>query len=166
MPSVQIPLWPQAVSAHGNTAISARRKTAFLCSRNYPASAVLRIYDWAKEMRTSGECVISGFHSRLERDVLDILLDGTQPVILTAARSLPKRYDPSITRAIAAGRLLALSPFPPATRRVTADTAQQRNTFMLTVADHIVIGHASNPGSLAQTLQNFSADKSVVYLSD
>ena len=88
--------WNAPVSALGNVGIAGCRKTAFLCSRNYPAGAVLRIYDWAKEMRDAGECVISGFHSRLERDVLAILIQGQQPIILAAARGLPQRHSPAV----------------------------------------------------------------------
>ncbi len=84
--------WSSAIVTLGDVGIAKRHKTAFLCSRNYPAKAVLPIYDWAKAARDNGECVMSGFHSRLERDVLDILLKGDQPIILAAARGLPKRY--------------------------------------------------------------------------
>ena len=59
-----------------------RHKAAFPCARRYPAGAVVRVYGWAGQGRTSGECVISGFHSRLDRDGLGILFDGTRPVIL------------------------------------------------------------------------------------
>lgn len=74
------------IDTYGNPDIFQRHKTAFLCSRRYPAGAVLRIYDWAREMRDNGECVVSGFHSALERDVLQLLLRGEQPLILVTAR--------------------------------------------------------------------------------
>ena len=166
MPSLQIPPWPQAVSAHGNTAIIAKRKTAFLCSRNYPASAVLRIYDWAKEMRAGGECVISGFHSHLERDVLDILLKGGQPIILAAARGLPKRYSPEISKALDSGRLLVISVFSDSVNRITAETACKRNEFMLAIADNVVIGYASEKGNFAKALATVASHKEITHLSD
>lgn len=152
MSTIEIPPWPDPVAALGNAAIARLPKTAFLCSRAYPAGAVLRIYDWAKAARERGECVISGFHSALERDVLEILLGGSQPVILAAARGMPARYSPPVRRALQDGRLLVVSAFPPDTRRITAATARRRNEFMLTVASRAVIGYLSEDGGLAKTV--------------
>ena len=57
----------------GNIELLKLPKTAFLCSRNIPASAVLKCYDWAIEQRDKGNCVISGFHSKIEKDVFHYL---------------------------------------------------------------------------------------------
>lgn len=70
------------VSALGNTELLKLHKTAFLCSREIPASVVLKCYDWAIEQRDKGSCVISGFHSKIEKDVFHYLFAGTQPVIM------------------------------------------------------------------------------------
>ena len=116
-------------------------------------------------MRDGGECVISGFHSALERDVLEILLRGSQPLILAAARGLPKRYPADVKKAIDDGRLLVVSPFPDSVRRITADTSRQRNEFMLTVADRVVIGYMSEGGILA-TAVAAAAPKEILKLSE
>lgn len=60
----------------GNKELLQLNKTAFLCSRKIPASVVLKCYDWAIEQRDKGKCIISGFHSQLEKDVLHYLLKG------------------------------------------------------------------------------------------
>jgi hypothetical protein len=39
----------------------------------------MKRYDRAPAMREAGLCVVSGFHSPLERDVLHFLLKGRQP---------------------------------------------------------------------------------------
>jgi hypothetical protein len=65
----------------GSIDILKLHKTAFLCSRKCPADIVLKSYDWAIERREKGECVISGFHSKIEKDVLHYLLKGAQPII-------------------------------------------------------------------------------------
>jgi hypothetical protein len=44
------------------------------------------------------------------------------------------------------GRLLVFSPFAAPSRRPTADLAEQRNRLVATLADAVVIAHAS-PGS-------------------
>ena len=159
-------LQEEEIRSLGNAKIIHHHKTAFLCSRRYPARAVLHIYDWAKAMRERGECVISGFHSLLERDVLDILLKGSQPIILAAARGLQKRYSPNVRDALDSGRLLVLSPFPDSVTHITADTARTRNEFMLTLADRIVIGYMSKDGLLAKTLSAAAPHKETIQLTD
>lgn len=166
MPTLTINGWDEPVAALGNAAIARLPKTAFLCSRAYPAGAVLRIYDWAKAARQRGECVISGFHSALERDVLEILLGGAQPVVLAAARNLPARYSPPVRRALRDGRLLVVSAFPASVARITAATARRRNAFMLAVADRAVIGYLSEDGALAKTLAQAEAGEVEVLFRD
>ncbi len=162
---MSLPPQPE-IHSLGNAEILKHHKTAFLCSRDYPARAVLRIYDWAKDMREAGECVISGFHSALERDVLAILLRGSQPIILAAARGLPKRYPADVKKAVDDGRLLVVSPFPDSVRRITADTARKRTAFLLSVAERVVVGYAKEQGALAKTLREISPGKEVIRLAD
>ena len=60
----------------GNKEIINLHKTAFLCSRKCQADVILKSLDWAKSKKDRGECVISCFHSKIEKDVFDILLKG------------------------------------------------------------------------------------------
>lgn len=66
----------------GNKSILKLPKIAFLCSRQVPAPVILKCYDWAIEQRDAGNCIISGFHSVIEKDVLHYLLKGKQPKLL------------------------------------------------------------------------------------
>jgi len=140
------------VSSLGNKELLKLRKTAFLCSREIPASVVLKCYDWAIEQRERGVCVISGFHSKIEKDVFHFLLSGTQPVIMALARGMKKRLEPGIKKAIDAGRLLIVTPFDNDVIRVTEETAEKRNRFMVELADKIAIGYVSKGGMLEKLL--------------
>jgi hypothetical protein len=126
---------------------------------------VPKAYDWAIAQREAGNCVISGFHSQIEKDVFHYLLKGKQPIILTLARGLPKRIDPLLTPSIEDGRLLLVTPFSPAVARVTSETAQMRNRMMFDIANDIVVGYASSDGSLAALIRG-AASKGVSYLFD
>lgn len=53
----------------GNSNILDLPKVGFLCSRKIPVDIILKTYDWAIEQREKGICVISGFHSKIEKDV-------------------------------------------------------------------------------------------------
>lgn len=140
----------------GNTELLKLPKTAFLCSRNIPASAVLKCYDWAIEQRDKGNCVISGFHSKIEKDVFHYLLAGTQPVIMVLARGIKVKIEPELKIAIDAGKLLIVTPFGNSVKRITAETAEKRNRFMIELADEVVIGFASKGGMLERLVGQYS----------
>ena len=127
----------------GNKAILRERKIAFLCSRQVPAEVVLKCYDWAIEQRDKGNCVISGFHSKIEKDVLHYLLKGTQPIIMVLARGLMKKVDKELQRALDAGRLLILTPFDDNVTRVVRQNALKRNELVKELADEVFIPWAS-----------------------
>lgn len=132
----------------GNTDILNLHKTAFLYSRKCPADIVLKSYDWAIEQRERGACVISGFHSKIEKDVLHYLLKGTQPLILALARGFKKRLEPAFAKALDNNRLFIITPFEEKIKRVTKETANLRNRLMAELADEIFIAYFSNGGNL------------------
>lgn len=136
----------------GNNELLQLPKTAFLCSRKIPASVVLKCYDWAIEQRENGVCVISGFHSQIEKDVLNYLLKGKQPIILALARGLKERLEPEFEKPLEQGRLLIISPFDKTEKRVTEQTAETRNKLMTDLADIITVGYASPDGQLEKLL--------------
>ena len=72
----------------GNKELLKLKKTAFLASSTIPLDMVLKCYDWAAGKHEDGECVISGFSSKLERDVLHFLIKAKCPIILVLARCL------------------------------------------------------------------------------
>ena len=137
----------------GNIELLQLPQTAFLCSRKVPASAVLRCYDWAIEQREKGVCVISGFHSQIEKDVLHYLLKGTQPIIVALARGLKEKLEPAFEKPLQENRLLIISPFDESVKRVTTQTAQTRNQLMIDLANEITVGYASAGGNLELLLQ-------------
>ena len=147
----------------GNEEILKLRKTAFLCSRKVPASAVLKCYDWAIAQRESGTCVISGFHSTIEKDVLQYLLKGKQPIIVALARGLKEKIEPVFEKPLVEGRLLFVTPFSNEVKRVSTQTAAVRNEIMIALADQITIGYVNKGGQLEKLLCSFK--KEIEYLS-
>ena len=49
-------------------------KTALFCSKSCPGDAILAVMDQAQKWRDQGRCIISGFHSPIEKECLQILL--------------------------------------------------------------------------------------------
>jgi len=132
----------------GNIEFLEHPKTAFLCSRKVPASIVLKCYDWAIAQRKTGICVISGFHSQIEKDVLHYLLEGDQPVILALERGLKKRLASELTEALAKDRLLIITPFGPRIRHANQATANRRNQLVAELADEIFVPVAQPGGNI------------------
>ena len=139
-------------ASQGNTELLKLHKTAFLCSRKIPASVVLKCYDWAIEQREKGNCVISGFHSQIEKDVLHYLLKGTQPIIIALARGLKQKLEPELQQSFNQGRLLIITPYEATVKRVTEQTAAKRNQMMMDLAESITVGYASEGGQLEKLL--------------
>lgn len=137
----------------GNIELLKLPKTAFLCSRKVSATAILKCYDWAIEQREKGNCIISGFHSQLEKDVLHYLLKGKQPIILALARGLKEKIEPEFIEPIEQGRLLIITPFNKSVKRVTEQTAQIRNNLMVDLANQIMVGYASKGGKIEELLR-------------
>ena len=148
----------------GNKALLDLNKTAFLCSRKVPASIVLKCYDWAIQQREEGNCVISGFHSQLEKDVLHYLLKGNQPIIVVLARGLKQKLESEFLDAIEKERLLIITPFEEKVKRVTVETANVRNQMMMELADKIVIGFANEEGRLNEAINNLLLKKEITRL--
>jgi predicted Rossmann fold nucleotide-binding protein DprA/Smf involved in DNA uptake len=142
--------------AIGNLAILKTRLIGFFCSSKCPGNVIVQIYDLARTLRDSSISVISSFHTPMERECLDLLLRGTQPVVICPARNIERMRLPTAWQIpIAEGHLLILSPFSVPHRRPTADLAEQRNRFVSTLADTVVIAHAHS-GSKIDRLYTWS----------
>ena len=143
----------------GNKDLLSRSKTAFLCSRNVSSASVLRCYDWATEMRKENQVIISGFQSKIEKDVLHFL-KGHQPVIIVIARQMYKQLPEEWQSPMSNGDLLIVSIAPKAIRTSTK-TAYNRNRYITSITDTIVFGFISE-GSSLQLLYDCNRQKSII----
>lgn len=117
------------------------RILGLLCSIRCPGDLILKTYDFIRLLRDKGVVVAGGFHSPMEKECLELLLRGTQPVVICPARSIVGMRLPKDWRtAMEAGRLLVLSPFERDVRRVTQKTARRRNQFV--AASMLVAGRS------------------------
>ena len=113
-------------------------KIGFLASRKISSSAILPTLDWAVEISKRADVVVvSGFHSRLEKDVLKFLLQGKCGIIIVLARGmyrkLPKIYDVAMKE----NRLLIVSLEKETVIRVSERTAHKRNKYVEKLADEL-----------------------------
>ena len=142
----------KVLSCLGSRAILRQPSIALICSVRCPGSIVIQTFDTVRELRDANVVMIGGFHSPMEREGLDFLLRGNQPIIICSAKGLGQpRLSAVWRKAIDAGRLLLVSPFADTVRRTTKAQAQTRNEFVAAISTAVLIPHAS-PGGKAEAI--------------
>lgn len=149
---------PESLEALGNVDLLKRPLLAFFCSIKCPGNPILRVYDYAREMRNAGIAVIGGFHSPMERECRDLLLRGKQPVIICPAQRLSARVPNIYKPPLSEGRLLLLSPFGARTKRASLESASRRNEFVAALAERVFVAYAA-PGSRTESFCRKLAEK-------
>ena len=124
----------------GNKDLLKMRKVGFLASRKISTLSILPTLDWAMQVsKQKGIAVVSGFHSKIERDVLKILLQGECGIIVVLARGmyrkLPKQYEVAMSQ----NRLLIISYEKESVTRVSETTAHKRNDYVREIADEMQV---------------------------
>lgn len=158
------------ITAAGNLDILAdsEQLTGLFCSRKCPGSLILPAFDHVAILRDAGKTVISGFHAEMEQECLKMLLRGSQPVIICPARSIHNMRVPDNWKtALAANRLLILSPFDKNHKRMTAKLAEQRNRFVAALSDELFVIHAgSRTGTFNLAVETMRAGKRIFTIKD
>jgi len=136
----------------GDPELLKRQWLGLFCSVKCPGDLILRTYDLARALRDAGVPVIGGFHTPIEKDCLDLLLRGKQPVVICPARDIENmRLGKDLKTGIGERRLLVLSPFEGMGRRTTAQISERRNQFVSTLAAAAFVAYA-NPGGKTEAL--------------
>jgi predicted Rossmann fold nucleotide-binding protein DprA/Smf involved in DNA uptake len=140
---------PPVLTLVGNPAPLNQLLIGLLCSRRLPTGMDERVREWGEIARELRLAVIGGFLSPAERECLEVLLQGTQPVVVCLARGMAATRVPARWRTpLERGRLLILSPFPDEIRYVTEATAQLRNRVVAALSHRLVVPHAAPGGQL------------------
>src|SRR5215831_748080 len=133
--------------ALGNLDILTMPLLGLFCATRCPGGVILQTYDLAVALREAGVPVIGGFHTPMEKECLEVLLRGQQPVVICPARSIERLRLPTHWRQpYDEDRLLVLSPFTARQRRPTTGLAEDRNRFVATLATNLLVTYAG-PGS-------------------
>lgn len=138
----------EIVDYTGNRNLLALEKIGFLCSRRISAPAVLPCYDWAIEQRKKGRCVISGFHSLLEKDVFHFLSRGKQPLVIVMHKALPQVLGEQFRKMLDEGRLLIVTPFDSSVKKGSEETAHIRNKLVASLAQEVKVGYCAAGGNI------------------
>ena len=130
----------------GNKELLNLHKTAFLASSTIPPDKVLKCYDWATAKHDG--CVVSGFCSKLEKDVLHFLMKGKVSIIMVLARQMYKQIPQELQSLFDENRLLVVSVSNAV--RQSKTTALARNKYICEIADQIVFVGVNEKSSLLE----------------
>jgi predicted Rossmann fold nucleotide-binding protein DprA/Smf involved in DNA uptake len=128
----------------GNKELLNLHKTAFLASSTIPPNKVLKCYDWATAKHDG--CVVSGFSSKLEQDILHFLMKSNVPIIMVLARQMYKQMTQELQTLFDENRLLVISVSNAV--RQSKTTALARNKYICEIADQIVFVGVNEKSSL------------------
>ena len=142
----------------GNKELLKQKKTAFLASSTIPPEMVLRCYDWAAGKHEG--CVVSGFSSKLERDVLHFLLKAKCPIILVLARQMYKVIPDELKEALEQDRLLIISTTNAI--RQSKVTALARNKYICEIADEMIFVGVNEKSSLNSLKEKYQSKLTIV----
>lgn len=137
------------MEALGNTSLLDRNKIGYFASSKIASLSVLPTLDWAAEIAQLDDvAIVSGFHSKMEREVLDFLLRGKCGIVCVLARSIYKKIPDKFHEAYNAGRVLFIAPFETSTTRASRHLCQQRNEYIASISDELVFSSLIPDSSL------------------
>jgi predicted Rossmann fold nucleotide-binding protein DprA/Smf involved in DNA uptake len=141
----------------GNLELLDRPMVAFFASRETPEEEAKCALKWAEQVSTSDKVVISGFHSPLEKGVLNILLEHKHPVVIVLGRTLYKRVPKQYAEPLSEGRMLIMN-----VRNVSRNnyrSSQLRNFVVADYADECIFA-GLHKGSSLDVLYDIRLSKS------
>lgn len=150
----RIELRGQPMKAIGDLNNLNQNLLGIMCSQSCPGDLVLKGFDAAKQIRDQSTAVVSGFHSSMEKDVFEILLRGSQPIIHCLAKVIETyRIPQNLLPRVESGKLTIIAPdFPIAEKRITKNTSEMCNKLVMDICDQVLIIHAHEGGNLVREI--------------
>ena len=139
----------------GNTELMKLHKVGYFASSKIASLSVLPTLDWATDIaKREDVAVVSGFHSKMEREVLDYLLRGRCGIICVLARSIYQQIPAKYREAYNQNRVLFITEIEsPNITMVSKDRATKRNQLVATLADELVFSSLHPNSSLSTIYQ-------------
>ncbi len=131
----------------GNTELLDRPLVAFFASRKATPHDAQLARQWAESICQTDKVVISGFHSPLEKEILNYFLERQHPVIIALGRALYKRIPEHLQPHFDEGRVLFVS-FRDYSRH-SWNSAHIRNWSVAKLAEEVYFTQFDNTSSLS-----------------
>lgn len=133
----------------GNISLLERKKIGYFASGTIAPISILPTLDWATEMaKRDNVAIVSGFHSKMEREVLDILLKGRCGIICVLARPIYKVIPAKFRDTYAQGRVLFISHNTLKSTMTSRHHCQKRNEYIASISEEFVFTSLTSESSL------------------
>lgn len=133
----------------GNESLLDRKTIGYFAAGKIASLSVLPTLDWAAEVaKREDVAVVSGFHSKLEREVLDFLLRGNCGIIYILARSMYKIIPTRYREAFDVGRILFIAPYKTKSATSSRILCLGCNKHAAKLADELVFSFLTPASSL------------------
>lgn len=133
----------------GNTSLLDRKKIGYFASSKIASLSVLPTLDWTAEVASCEDvAIVSGFHSKMEREVLDFLLRGRCGIICVLARTIYKQIPDKFREAYNSGRVLFIAPFKTSATMTSRHLCGRRNEYVASISDELVFSSLTPDSSL------------------
>jgi hypothetical protein len=133
----------------GNISLLDRKKIGYFASSKIATLSVLPTLDWAAEVATREDvAIVSGFHSKMEREVLDFLLRGKCGIVCVLARSIYKKIPDKFSEAYNSRRVLFIAPFKTSATMTSRHLCGKRNEYVASISDELVFSSLTPDSSL------------------
>lgn len=147
----------------GNIDLLNRTSIGLFSSRNIRLQSILPSLNWAaKESQQKETVIVSSFQSSLEKEILDILLDGKCGIIIVLARKMYKQLPSEYLKPLDEGRMLILSICD--APRTCKYYAQKRNEYIAQNATSLIFISLHENSSLNKIYEQYSQSKSTITL--
>lgn len=147
----------------GNIDLLNRTSIGLFSSRNIRLQSILPSLNWAaKESQQKETVIVSSFQSSLEKEILDILLDGKCGIIIVLARKMYKQLPAEYKQPLDEGRMLILSICD--APRTCKYYAQKRNEYIAQNATSLIFISLHENSSLNKIYEQYSQSKSTITL--
>ena len=140
----------------GNMALLEREMVAFLAPSRVSPVAVLPTLDWASDIVQTGKVVVSGFSSRMEKEVWSIFTRSSAPIVAVKVCKKYKKIPPIYSPLLADGRLLLV--FLGIGVRLDRKNAVRRNAYVAQLAHEVVFPSLDEKSSLFSLYQKLKAN--------
>ena len=138
----------------GNCLLLDRKKIGYFASSKIAALSVLPTLDWATEVAKRDDvAIVSGCHSKMEREVLDILLKGRCGIICVLARPIYKVIPEKYRDAFAQDRVLFISHITTKSTMTSRHLCQKRNEYIASISNELVFSSLTPESSLYSLVQ-------------
>jgi len=149
----------------GNIDLLSQIDFAFLCPSKCPGNIIIKARELAFEWLKKELTVAGGFHSPVERQVVNVLMKGSQPIVICLAVPLENMSVPETwKKGILEERILVITPIRKTdAQRPTQELCDIRDKFVTKLAAKIYIPYVDEHATIAELYKRLKQEGKLIF---